>query len=228
MDFLISAFSKLFSTVSVLTFTLVAILGAGPAGAETKTPTATPAGATAKLETATFAAGCFWGTEEFFRKMPGVVSTRVGYTGGHLANPHYEDTHESKSGHAESVEVQYNPKAVSYEHLLDQFFKMHDPTTLNSQGNDKGSEYRSAIFTHSDEQMKEAVAFKAKVAASGAWKKPITTEITPAPKFWVAEDYHQKYISSGRGTYDNHYLRDLNFDTSKQKSVTVDKKAEHN
>lgn len=165
-----------------------------------------------KLETATFAAGCFWGTEEFFRKVPGVIETKVGYTGGFLENPKYEDTFESKSGHAESVEIQFDPTKVTYEHLIDLFFKMHDPTTLNRQGNDKGSEYRSAIFYHSEEQRKQALAFKEKVEKSKAWGKPITTEISEAKKFWLAEAYHQKYLHEGRGTYDNHYLRNINFE----------------
>jgi methionine-S-sulfoxide reductase len=175
--------------------------------------TASPAPHT---ETATFAAGCFWGTEEFFRKIPGVIETRVGYTGGTLPNPKYEDTHDGRSGHAESVEIKFDPSKVSYEHLLDQFFKMHDPTTLNRQGNDEGSQYRSAIFYHGEKQKKEAMAFKAKVEKSGAWKAPIVTEISEAKTFWVAEAYHQKYIHEGRGTYDNHYLRDISFDSPKK------------
>jgi methionine-S-sulfoxide reductase len=167
---------------------------------------------TPQLETATFAAGCFWGTEEFFRKIPGVVETRVGYTGGTLPNPKYEDTHDGRSGHAESVEIKFDPSKVSYDHLLDQFFKMHDPTTLNRQGNDEGSQYRSAIFYHGEKQKKEALAFKAKVEKSGAWKAKVVTEISEAKTFWEAEAYHQKYIHEGRGTYDNHYLRDISFD----------------
>jgi methionine-S-sulfoxide reductase len=165
-----------------------------------------------KLQTATFAAGCFWGTEEFFRKIPGVVETRVGYTGGTLQNPTYEDTQDGKSGHAESVEVKFDPSRVSYEHLLDQFFKMHDPTTKDRQGNDTGSQYRSAIFYHGEEQKKEALAFKAKVEKSGAWKAPIVTEISEAKTFWPAEDYHQKYLIKNPGGYDNHYLRKISFD----------------
>jgi methionine-S-sulfoxide reductase len=168
-----------------------------------------------KMETATFAAGCFWGTEEFFRKIPGVVKTRVGYTGGTMDNPKYEDTSGGKSGHAESVEIEFDPKQVSYDALLDQFFKMHDPTTLNRQGNDAGTQYRSAIFFHSKEQEKEAIAFKEKVEKSGAWKGPITTEISKAGKFWQAEDYHQKYLVKNPGGYDNHYLRKISFDPPK-------------
>jgi methionine-S-sulfoxide reductase len=167
-----------------------------------------------KLETATFAAGCFWGTEEFFRKMPGVMETKVGYTGGKTEHPTYEQTGSGNSGHAESVEIKFDPTKVTYEHLLDQFFKIHDPTTKNRQGNDEGTQYRSAIFTHGAEQAKEAAAFKAKVEKSGAWKAPIATEIEPAPAFWPAEDYHQKYLVKHPGGYDNHYLRTLTFDAN--------------
>jgi len=166
---------------------------------------------TPKLETAGFAAGCFWGTEEFFRKMPGVVSTRVGYEGG--AKPaSYEDVSTGSTGHAETVELTYDPKVVSYENLLDQYFKFHDPTTLNRQGNDKGTQYRSEIFAYTPEQMKEAEAFKAKVEKSGAWKAPITTKLEMAKTFYSAEDYHQKYLVKNPGGYDNHHLRNLNFD----------------
>lgn len=165
----------------------------------------------AKLETATFAAGCFWGTEEFFRKIPGVMETRVGFTGGSVPNPKYEDTHDGHTGHAESVELKFDPAKVTYEHLLDQFFKMHDPTTKDRQGNDIGSQYRSAIFYHGDKQKQEAMAFKARVEKSGAWKGPISTEIAEAKTFWPAEEEHQKYLVKHPGGYDNHYLRKISF-----------------
>ncbi len=168
--------------------------------------------ATVKLETATFAAGCFWGTEEFFRKVPGVVETRVGYTGGGEHPAHYEEVSSGTTGHAESLELKFDPSKVSYKELLTLFFKMHDPTTLNQQGNDHGSQYRSAIFTHSTEQFKEAQAMKLKVEKSGAWKKPITTEISQAGPFYEAEEYHQKYLVKNPGGYDNHYLRKINFE----------------
>ena len=169
---------------------------------------------TVPTQKATFAAGCFWGTEEFFRKIPGVMKTRVGYTGGTKESPKYDDTHDGSTGHAESVEIEFDPKKVSYEHLLDQFFKMHDPTTLNRQGNDEGSQYRSAIFYHNDEQKKEAEAFKLKVEKSKAWKKPVMTEIAKAKTFWPAEEEHQKYLVKHPGGYDNHFLRDLSFDST--------------
>jgi methionine-S-sulfoxide reductase len=165
-----------------------------------------------ELETATFAAGCYWGVEEFFRKMPGVIETKTGFTGGTVANPRYDDTHDGHTGHAESVEIKFDPSKVSYEHLLDQFFKMHDPTTLNRQGNDVGNQYRSAIFYHGDKQKKEAIAFKEKVDKSGAWKGKVTTEIDEAKTFWSAQEDHQKYLVKNPGGYDNHYLRKISFD----------------
>ena len=166
----------------------------------------------ANLETATFAAGCFWGTEEFFRKIPGVVETRVGFTGGTTKNVRYEDTHDGKTGHAESLELKFDPDKVSYAKLLDQFFKMHDPTTKDRQGNDVGSQYRSAIFYHGEKQKAEALAFKAKVEKSKAWKAPVVTEIAEAKVFWPASEEHQKYLVKNKNGYDNHYLRKITFD----------------
>jgi methionine-S-sulfoxide reductase len=183
---------------------LCLIIGALSATAEAKENKA-------QLETATFAAGCFWGTEAFFRKIPGVVESRVGFTGGSVPNPKYEDTNDGHTGHAESVEIKFDPNKVSYEHLLDQFFKMHDPTTLNRQGNDQGNQYRSAIFYHGEKQKKEALSFKAKVEKSKAWKAPIVTQITEAKTFWPAEEYHQKYLDKHPGGYDNHHLRAISF-----------------
>lgn len=165
-----------------------------------------------KLETATFAAGCFWGTEEFFRKIPGVMESQVGYTGGTVDHPKYDDTHDGHTGHAESVEIKFDPSKVSYDQLLDQFFKMHDPTTKDRQGNDVGSQYRSAIFYHGEKQKQAALAFKTKVEKSGAWKAPITTEIVEAKTFWPAESEHQKYLQKNPGGYDNHYLRKISFE----------------
>jgi len=167
---------------------------------------------TLSLQTATFAAGCFWGTEEFFRKVPGVVETRVGFTGGHTPHPSYEDTGDGHTGHAESVEIRFDPSRVTYDKLLDLFFKMHDPTTLNRQGNDQGTQYRSAIFAHGEDQRRAADAFKAKVEKSGAWKRPIVTQISLATDFWPAEEYHQKYLLKHPHGYDNHFLRALSFD----------------
>jgi len=171
---------------------------------------------TVETEKAVFAAGCFWGVEEFFRKIPGVVETSVGYTGGKSKAPRYHDVSSGVTGHAEAVEVQFDPKKVSLEKLFDQFYKMHDPTTLNAQGNDKGTQYRSAFFYNSEEQKKIAEAFKAKVEKSGAWKKPITTEISKAGPYYPAEEEHQDYLIKNKGGYDNHYLREISFDTQKK------------
>ena len=165
----------------------------------------------AATETATLAAGCFWGTEEIFRKIPGVLATRVGYTGGHLENPTYEDTSTGKTGHAESVEVNFDPTKVSYADLLTVFFKMHDPTTANRQGNDVGRQYRSAIFFHGDKQRETASALMRKVEKSGAWGPKLTTELAPAGPFYPAEESHQHYLVKHPGGYDNHYLRHISF-----------------
>jgi len=147
------------------------------------------------METATFGAGCFWGVEETFRQIPGVTDTAVGYLGGHLQNPTYKDVCTDETGHAEVVQVTYDPATVSYERLLDAFWAAHDPTTLNRQGPDVGTQYRSAIFFHSPEQERVARASKEKVQASGKFRRPIVTEISPASTFYRAEDYHQKYLA---------------------------------
>jgi methionine-S-sulfoxide reductase len=165
-----------------------------------------------QIETAILAGGCFWGVEEFYRKIPGVVETRVGFTGGTVPNPKYDDTHDGHTGHAESVEIKFDPSKVTYEALLDQFFKMHDPTTANRQGNDRGTQYRSAIFYMNEQQKKTAESFKQKVEASRAWKAPIVTEITKASTFYQSEPEHQKYLVKHPGGYDNHYLRKISFD----------------
>ena len=160
-----------------------------------------------KTETATLAGGCFWGMEELLRQIPGVLETRVGYTGGRAAKPNYEMVKHGDSGHAESVEIVFDPSRLTYEQLLGWFFRMHDPTTKDQQGNDRGTQYRSAIFFHSDEQRKVAEKVKAKVDQSGKWKRPVVTEIAPASTFTDAEDYHQKYLVKNPGGYSCHYLR---------------------
>ncbi len=160
-------------------------------------------------ETAILAGGCFWGVEEILRAVPGVLETDVGYTGGWLENPTYHDTHDSKSGHAEAIRLTFDPSVLSYETLLEQwFFKLHDPTTLNRQGNDVGTQYRSAIFYTSPEQHVTATAVKARVDASGKWKKPISTEISAASTWYSAEAYHQDYLQKNVGGYSCHYMRD--------------------
>jgi peptide-methionine (S)-S-oxide reductase len=146
------------------------------------------------MEKATFAAGCFWGVEATFRSLPGVSATRVGYTGGALDRPSYKDVCTDRTGHAEAVEVTYDPAKISYEELLQTFWENHDPTTLNRQGPDVGTQYRSAIFYHSPEQEAAARASKEALEKSGTYRRPIVTQILPAVEFWQAEDYHQQYL----------------------------------
>jgi peptide-methionine (S)-S-oxide reductase len=147
------------------------------------------------MEKATFAAGCFWGVEETFRNVKGVRSTRVGYSGGQFPNPTYEDVCSDRTGHAESIEVEFDPAEVSYQDLLNIFWEMHDPTTLNRQGPDVGSQYRSVIFFHTPEQEAAARASKEKLARSGRLQRPIVTQIVPAAEFYPAEEYHQRYLA---------------------------------
>jgi peptide-methionine (S)-S-oxide reductase len=143
---------------------------------------------------ATFAAGCFWGVEAAFRQVPGVVDAAVGYTGGNLANPTYEDVCTDRTGHAEAVQVEFDPAKVSYDRLLDVFWENHDPTTKNRQGPDVGTQYRSAIFVHDAEQEKAAKKSLDRQEKSGRFRRPIVTEIVPEETFWRAEDYHQRYL----------------------------------
>ncbi len=144
--------------------------------------------------TATFAAGCFWGVEATFRQLPGVTATRAGYIGGKTANPTYEEVCTDRTGHAEAVEVTYDPARVSYDDLLRVFWENHDPTQRNRQGPDVGAQYRSAIFYHDSEQEVAARASKERLERSGAHKRPIATEIVPASAFFEAEGYHQQYL----------------------------------
>ncbi len=166
--------------------------GAPAARASTLLPPAAalPPGA----QTATFAAGCFWGVEARFRAVPGVLRTRVGYTGGHRPQPTYCDVRGDGTGHAEAVEVTFDPGQVSYERLLEIFWSGHDPTTRNQQGVDVGSQYRSAIFCHSPQQEHAARELKARLERERRFRRPIVTEILPAGEFWPAEDYHQQYL----------------------------------
>ena len=145
-------------------------------------------------EKATFGAGCFWGVEETFRKLPGVTDTAVGYAGGKTLNPTYRDVCGHNTGHAEVVEVDFDPAQISYETLLDVFWQNHNPTQLNRQGPDVGDQYRSVIFYHSDTQKTAAEISKSKLAESGKFSRPIVTSIEPAPQFYRAEEYHQKYL----------------------------------
>ncbi len=149
---------------------------------------------------ATFGAGCFWGVEAAFRKIKGVVSTTVGYSGGSSKNPAYKDVCSGRTGHAEVVQVEYDPSKTSYEELLNVFWSVHDPTQLNRQGPDVGTQYRSAIFFHNAEQEAAAKAAKAHLERSGRYRKPIVTEIIPASEFCMAEEYHQQYFEKHRMT----------------------------
>lgn len=146
------------------------------------------------MEKATFAAGCFWGVEAKFRKLYGVKSTQVGYTGGHKENPTYEEVCSDSTGHAEAVEITFESEKISYQQLLEVFWDIHNPTTPDRQGVDVGSQYRSAIFFHNKEQEKLAFESKKELEKSGIFDTPIVTEILPASKFWRAEEYHQKYL----------------------------------
>jgi peptide-methionine (S)-S-oxide reductase len=146
------------------------------------------------MEKASFAAGCFWGVEAAFRKIRGVHSAIVGYTGGSTENPNYKEVCTGRTGHAEAVEVDYDPQQVTYDELLEAFWDMHDPTTLNRQGPDIGAQYRSAVYCHSSEQEDLAKASKARLNSSGKLSKPVVTEITAASTFWKAEEYHQRYL----------------------------------
>ncbi len=146
------------------------------------------------MELATFGAGCFWCVEAVFQQLKGVNSVVSGYSGGRLENPTYEQVCTGRTGHAEVCQIEYDPEQISYEELLEVFFNTHDPTTLNRQGNDIGTQYRSVIFYHNEEQREAAKKAKAELVKSGAWKNPIVTEIAPLEEFFKAEDYHQDYF----------------------------------
>jgi len=161
-----------------------------------------------KKEVATLAGGCFWGMEDIIRQIPGVIETTVGYTGGVVDNPTYQVVKLGTTNHAESVEVVFDADKLSFSELLTYFFRMHDPTTVNRQGNDIGTQYRSAIFYHNEVQKKAAEEMIKKVDASGKWPKPIATQLIPASKFYPAEEYHQDYLKKNPGGYTCHWLRD--------------------
>ena len=165
-----------------------------------------PMGKGGTLKKATFGAGCFWGVEKIFSKVPGVVSTTVGYAGGATKDPTYEEVCAHGTGHAEAVELAYDPAQVSYEELLMTFWEWHDPTTLNRQGPDVGSQYRSVIFTHDEEQATLAKRSKEILEKSGVFKGPIVTQILPAGPFYTAEEYHQKYLKKNPYGYCSHSL----------------------
>ena len=169
------------------------------------------AGVAPEQEVAVLGGGCFWGLEELLRKLDGVVRTDAGYTGGSVETAHYERLHDGDTGHAETVRVVFDPKRIAYDALLTAYFRMHDPTTPNRQGNDVGSQYRSVIFAQSPEQERAARAVKARLDASGKLAKPVVTEIVPAMIFTPAEDEHQDYLEKHPGGYTCHYVRDFTF-----------------
>ena len=181
---------------------------AGLIQADTASASPKTVAATTKSETAILAGGCFWGMEEILRKIPGVLETKVGYSGGTVVKPSYEQICTGRTGHAEAIQVMFDPSTLSYEQLLGYFFRMHDPTTRNQQHNDIGTQYRSAIFYTSDEQKQAAERVTAQINNSGRFKRPIVTEITKASDFYPAEDYHQKYLVKNPGGYTCHVLRD--------------------
>ncbi len=159
-------------------------------------------------ETATLAGGCFWGMEEIIRNIPGVLKTEVGYSGGSVDNPNYNIVKLGTTNHAESIQIEFDPAKLSYIDLLGYFFRMHDPTTVNQQGNDKGTQYRSVIFFHSPEQRSAAEQVIQRIEASKKWPRPIVTQVVPATKFYPAEDYHQDYLQKNPQGYTCHWLRD--------------------
>jgi methionine-S-sulfoxide reductase len=164
-----------------------------------------------KTETATLAGGCFWGMEEIIREIPGVLKTEVGYTGGSTKNATYLQVKTGRSGHAEAIQVEFDPTKLSFEKLLEWFFRMHNPTTKNQQGNDIGPQYRSAIFFHSEAQKATAVTIIDRVNKSGAWKAPLVTEVTAFEAWWSAEEYHQDYLRKNPGGYTCHFVREVKF-----------------
>lgn len=179
--------------------------------------------ATQATARATFAGGCFWGMEEHFRAIHGVLDTTVGYTGGTVPNATYEQVSRGNTGHAESLEVIYDPAQVSYDTLLEFFFRVHDPTTRDRQGNDRGSQYRSAIFYHDEAQRVAAEKMRQLVDASGRWRDKVVTEIVPAGPFYPAEGYHQDYLQQYPNGYTCHYVRPWSYTTEAQSPAIKDK-----
>jgi methionine-S-sulfoxide reductase len=160
---------------------------------------------------ALLAGGCFWGMEDLFRKLPGVLETSVGYTGGQLTKPTYDDVKTGRTGHAESIRVVFDPSVLSYERLLAYFFSIHDPTTKDRQGNDVGTQYRSAIFVLDAEQRRVAEKVIERVTSSGDWKAPVATQISEALEFYPAEEHHQDYLQKHPGGYTCHYPREVSY-----------------
>jgi peptide-methionine (S)-S-oxide reductase len=188
---------KILTYSALLTFILVIFIGLQNAKSQThKKESKMNKNETAKLDTATFGEGCFWCTEAIFQRLKGVVSATSGYSGGTVANPTYEQVCTGETGHAEVTQVVYDPKVISYDELLKVFWKTHDPTTLNRQGADVGTQYRSVIFYHNDTQEETAEHYKTELDKSGAYDKPIVTQIVPFKNFYKAENYHQDYYNN--------------------------------
>lgn len=181
----------------------VSALGGCVAETQTNKMSASMMNLSEKTDTATFATGCFWCTEALFEQLNGVLKVTSGYSGGSTTNPSYEDVSTGQSGHAECVQIVYEPTRISYDELLEAFFEAHDPTSLNRQGADVGTQYRSAIFYHNATQKEKAEYYKKELNKSGAYDKPIVTEIAPFAKFYAAEDYHQEYYQNNK--YSNPY-----------------------
>lgn len=158
-----------------------------------------------KIDQAIVAAGCFWGVEELIRQVPGVLETEVGYTGGHVNHPTYEQICTGTTGHAEAIRIKFDPNKIDYARVLELFFKLHDPTQFNRQGNDLGTQYRSAIFVANAEQRAIAERVKSEENSSGRWSRPVVTQIEPFNVFWSAEAYHQDYLQKNPGGYNCHY-----------------------
>jgi peptide methionine sulfoxide reductase msrA/msrB len=200
--------------LSLVALSVFAVLSSGCESAKSAPPAVVkpPIDPSGPREVAIVAGGCFWGMEKIMREAPGVVSTEVGYAGGKSTHVSYEEVSNGDTGHAESVRIVFDPHQISYEDLLTHwFFRGHDPTTLNRQNNDVGTQYRSEIFTTSDAQRKAAEAAKARVERSGKWKRPVVTTIEPATTWVRAEDYHQDYLVKHPGGYNDHWLREFDF-----------------
>src|SRR5688572_21642763 len=188
--------------------TLLAMMAVGACAGDGQTAASQTAASQMGQETAILSGGCFWGMEDLLRKVPGVVSTDVGYTGGKASATTYDQVHTGTTGQAEAVRIVFDPRVISYADLLEKwFFRMHDPTTIDRQGNDVGSQYRSAIFATSPEQRRVAEEVKAKVGRSGLWKAPIVTQIVDAGPFARAEEEHQDYLAKHPDGYTCHFMR---------------------
>ena len=193
-----------FNSLTMIKLTLAALFSIGffACTSESKynAMSASLVSTTEKIDTATFGTGCFWCTEALFEQLNGVMKVTSGYSGGKVENPTYKAVCTGETGHAECVQVQYEPNKISYDELLEVFWQVHDPTTLNRQGADVGTQYRSAIFYHNNEQKEKAEHYKKELEINGAFSKPIVTEIAPFTKFYVAEDYHQEYYANNKNT----------------------------